>query len=92
MKYIVCYDIANPKRLNKVAKELNSRGYRLQKSFFSCDLTDSEYIDLVNFILEIIDMKTDRIAVYRICEKCISGGVYIGCNASEFFDKEYLIL
>ncbi|AHF89494.1 CRISPR-associated protein Cas2 [Opitutaceae bacterium TAV5] len=39
-RYLVCYDIANPKRLRQVAKLLESYGTRLQYSVFECPLDD----------------------------------------------------
>jgi CRISPR-associated protein Cas2 len=39
-RYLVCYDIANAKRLRRVAKLLKSYGTRLQYSVFECPLDD----------------------------------------------------
>ena len=39
-RYLVSYDIANPKRLRRVAKLLESFGTRLQYSVFECPLDD----------------------------------------------------
>ena len=32
--YLVCYDIADPKRLSKLARALEKRAYRIQYSIF----------------------------------------------------------
>ena len=37
-RYLVCYDIADPKRLRRVAKALKAYGVRLQFSVFECAL------------------------------------------------------
>jgi CRISPR-associated protein Cas2 len=37
-RYLVCYDICNPKRLRRVAKVCESFGQRLQYSVFECPL------------------------------------------------------
>jgi CRISPR-associated protein Cas2 len=39
-RYIVTYDIANPKRLRNVARVAESYGYRIQFSVFECLLDD----------------------------------------------------
>lgn len=92
MKYIICYDISDNKRLYRIAKALNFSGYRVQKSFFSCDLSDGEYQSLLSEILSRIDPDKDKVAIYKICEKCVSGGTFIGCTATQFFEKEYMVL
>lgn len=40
LRYIVSYDIANPKRLRRVAKLMESFGTRIQYSVFECALDD----------------------------------------------------
>ena len=45
-RYLVSYDIANPKRLRKVAKICESYGSRLQYSVFECPLDDTRYQQL----------------------------------------------
>jgi CRISPR-associated protein Cas2 len=39
-RYLVSYDICNPKRLRKVAKVMEGFGARLQLSVFECPLDD----------------------------------------------------
>lgn len=92
MKYIICYDITEPKRLVKVAKTLEKKGYRIQKSFFSL-LVDSNLMkDIQESLMEIIDGKKNKVAVYPICDRCVKSGIYIGSSAEDFFEKEYFIL
>jgi len=40
IRYLVSYDISNPKRLRKVARSLEGFGVRLQYSVFECPLDD----------------------------------------------------
>ena len=92
MKYIICYDITEPKRLVKVAKTLEKKGYRIQKSFFSLLVDEALMKDVQSCLIDIIDRKKDKVAVYPVCDRCIRSGVYIGCTAADFFEKEYFIL
>lgn len=45
-RYLVAYDIRDPKRLRAVARVLEAYGHRLQYSVFVCDLTFGELCDL----------------------------------------------
>lgn len=92
MKYLFCYDISNPKRLIKIAKVAESMGHRIQKSIFSLDLNIKEYEELMLAVTAIFDPSEDRIAVYKICERCASSGYYLGCDIMEFFRSNYIIL
>ena len=40
IRYLVSYDISDPKRLRKVARSLEGFGVRLQYSVFECPLDD----------------------------------------------------
>lgn len=40
IRYLVSYDISNPKRLRRVARTLEGFGVRLQYSVFECPLDD----------------------------------------------------
>lgn len=44
--YLVCYDIANDKRLRQVFKVCKNHGTHLQFSVFECDLTERELVQL----------------------------------------------
>jgi len=39
-RYLVCYDVADPKRLRRVAKVVEEYGTRIQFSVFECPLDD----------------------------------------------------
>lgn len=45
-RYLVAYDIRDPKRLRDVGRTLKAFGARLQYSVFVCDLTTAELCDL----------------------------------------------
>lgn len=48
-RYLVAYDICEPKRLRKICKTMEGYGERLQYSVFVCDLNG----------MEVVGMKTD---------------------------------
>ncbi|MDX2227652.1 MAG: CRISPR-associated endonuclease Cas2 [Verrucomicrobiae bacterium] len=59
--YLVCYDIANDKRLRKVFKTCGNYGIHLQFSIFECDLNPSEKIEMESELRDIINQNEDQI-------------------------------
>ncbi len=68
--YLFCYDIADSKRLHKVAKTLEKYGIRLQKSFFQLKATKDDKEFFKNQILLLLDLDKDRLDIYPVCEDC----------------------
>lgn len=64
--YLVCYDIANPRRLNQVHRFL--LGYKVggQKSFFECWLTQGELSTVRRGLIERLDLDTDRAHIFQL--------------------------
>lgn len=62
-RHLIAYDIANPKRLRKVIRTMESFGVRLQYSVFLCDLTRSELIGWKIGILEHIKPSEDSVVI-----------------------------
>jgi len=59
--YLVCYDIANDKRLRKVFKTCRNYGDHLQYSVFECDLTETERVKFESELDEIINHLEDQV-------------------------------
>ena len=70
MIYMVCYDIRNPKRLQKTAKIIENYGLRIQYSFFQCEMSQSIMQRMKKEVLSIIDIKMDYFFIYPLCEAC----------------------
>ncbi len=62
-RYLVCYDIINPKRLRRTFKKMNGFGQPVQYSVFVCDLSPKERVLLEKELTEIINEKEDRILI-----------------------------
>jgi CRISPR-associated protein Cas2 len=58
--YIVCYDIADAKRLRRVFKICRNYGNHLQFSVFECDLSQAEKIELERKLGETMNLKEDQ--------------------------------
>jgi CRISPR-associated protein Cas2 len=59
--YLVCYDIADDKRLRRVFKTCRDFGDHLQFSVFECDLNPSEKIELEAALSDIINHDEDQV-------------------------------
>ncbi|MPM97624.1 CRISPR-associated endoribonuclease Cas2 [bioreactor metagenome] len=59
--YLVCYDVADDKRLRKVSKTCSNFGDHLQFSIFECDLNASEKIELETILTGIINHMEDQV-------------------------------
>ena len=73
MFYLVCFDIVDDNKRNKVAKILKGCGYRFQKSVFECpDLTEKKLLKLKTGIEKHIDVEDDSVRYYRQCRGCLN--------------------
>ena len=59
--YIVCYDIADPKRLRSVFKKMRAWGDHLQFSVFECQLKSVDLVRLRAELAEIIHHHEDQV-------------------------------
>ena len=59
--YLVCYDIADDKRLRRTFKVCRGFGDHLQYSVFECDLNPSEKIELEQILNDLIDHTEDQV-------------------------------
>ena len=61
VRYIVTYDIADPKRLRMVFKKMKGAGDHLQFSVFRCDLTDRQRETLQLDLVDLIKPSEDQV-------------------------------
>lgn len=64
--WLVCYDIANPRRLQRIARRMERRGIRLQYSVFSVLADRNEIVEIHNELAELIDERHDDVRIYPI--------------------------
>ena len=69
MFVVVAYDIADDRRRNRVASELENFGSRVQFSVFECHLSRSQFKDLQSRLALLIVEEADRVCYYRLCDK-----------------------
>ena len=67
--YLVCYDIADPKRLRKVARVCEDFGLRKQFSVFFCRLSATDHVRLRSRLYDIIDLDRDQVLFIPLCRR-----------------------
>lgn len=65
-RYLIAYDIADPKRLYRVHKKVEAYAIGGQKSFYECWLTTHELIQLKNQISKIMKNEEDRLFIFQL--------------------------
>lgn len=61
LRYLISYDIANPKRLRRVARTLEGFGTRLQYSVFECSLDEIRLAELKSQLYPIVNHNEDQV-------------------------------
>ena len=65
-RYIVAYDVADPKRLQQTYKVMLGYGDRMQLSVFACDLSRIELARLREDLADLLDYSQDRILLVDV--------------------------
>jgi CRISPR-associated protein Cas2 len=64
--FLVCYDVSDQTRLQRVHKHILAYAVGGQKSFYECWLTPAELRSLQNVLLDIIDLAEDRVHFFQL--------------------------
>ena len=78
MIYIIAYDIADNKRRLRVAKTLESWGYRIQESVFQLRLDTATLARVRTSLAALISEGDDVIHIYSICSSCADRADILG--------------
>jgi len=76
-RYLVTYDIADPKRWRDVYDIVRCHGDRLQYSVYLCDMDGIEKIGMLSALRGVIDHHRDRIAIIDLGEPTVARGTMI---------------
>lgn len=87
MYLIVVYDMASPKRGNKLLKYLRSALTWIQNSVFEGEVTDSGYTILISNIKKLINKEKDSVIIYKFDSKKYTDRKLIGIekNSTDTF-------
>jgi len=92
MNMIVTYDIADPRRLNRVAKVIKDYGTRVQKSKFEITVDHRTFLEMKVRIENTIEPSEDGVKYFPVCDKCAGTLEIIGQGIFIDPDEEYYIL
>jgi len=68
MRWLIIYDIKNPKRLNRIARIMLNYSIRVQKSVFEAIADSSVISDLRKQVRSIIELE-DYVVYFKICDR-----------------------
>ena len=89
---IVTYDIAEPRRLNRIAKIMKDYGVRVQKSIFQVTVTEQVFYTMKLRIEKEMMLEKDGVKYFPLCEKCAATREIIGLGVFVDPDAEYEIV
>ena len=93
-RFLVCYDVSDPKRLARTYKKMNGFGESAQYSVFICDLSPKERVLLEEALTEILNLKEDRALIVDMGPSEGRGGksyTVLG-NAREFSRRPVVVV
>jgi len=91
MNMIVAYDIADIRRLARVAKIIKDYGIRVQKSIFEVDVTPKIFTEMKHRVDDTVMPEEDGVKYFPLCEKCAGTVEIIGQGVFTDPDEEYYI-
>jgi CRISPR-associated protein Cas2 len=92
MRIFAIYDIANPRRLNRVARILKDYGQRVQQSKFEIDVTEKTFTELRARIAETIEDAEDGVKYIPLCERCLQKTEILGLGRFVDPDTEFVVV
>ncbi|MDO9559981.1 MAG: CRISPR-associated endonuclease Cas2 [Syntrophales bacterium] len=91
MNLIVAYDIADPKRLSRIAKIMLDYGTRVQKSIFEVTLTTPTFREMKDRVEQVIVNEEDGVKYFPLCQKCAGTLEIIGQGQFTDPDSEFYV-
>ncbi len=76
--YLVCYDIADPKRLSKIHRSIVKHALFIQLSVYYLEGNQDDLNDLLDDLQQLMDERNDDIRAYQIGP--LSEALQIGCR------------
>jgi CRISPR-associated protein Cas2 len=90
--YLVCYDVVNDTRRNRIAKLLKGYGLRVQKSVFECLLSD-EQLQLVKTRLDrYLKLEEDQVRFYPMSGHTRRKVMILGMQPDREIDDDAFIV
>lgn len=91
MQYVVCYDIADDGRRNRLASALLDFGVRIQESVFTANLDEQLAMRMLERIKRTIDEHWDRVHVFQLCQSCSPRTLVLG-TAENVVEHDFYVV
>ena len=82
-RFIVCYDIADDKRRQRVAQILDAYGDRIQESVFELPVASNPMQECQDTNADALDFTIDGLIVYPLCSACDKKTQYFGASSKD---------
>lgn len=92
MRILVLYDIADARRLSRVARILKDYGFRVQKSKFEIDVTERALAELRSRLIAEIDEAEDGVKYIPLCARCMQKIEILGLGRYVDPESEFVIM
>ena len=92
MYMVIAYDIADARRLTRVAKAMEDYGSRVQYSIFEAELHDGALRRLQARITHIIDEEADGVKYFPLCHRCMQSVRVHGRGGLPEYSATHLVL
>ena len=77
-RFLIAYDICEPKRLRQVCKTMEEYGERLQYSVFICDLSRSELVHARQQVERQMNLREDSVVIVDLGDTDSARFTFIG--------------
>jgi CRISPR-associated protein Cas2 len=91
VKRVVCYDIIDDRRRNKVFKLLKDYGRRVQYSVFEVECDELNWLQLEFRLVSLLN-EEDSLSVYTLCRSCTQRAIYRGSFTERLEEEQNPIL
>jgi len=92
MNMIIAYDIAHPRRLQRVAKVLKDYGLRVQNSVFEVDIDPARFRQLRRRTEALLDPLEDGVKYFPLCGRCSGLVLNIGPDVGQIEIQPLVII
>lgn len=92
MRWVVSYDIVEDGHRRKMARILETWGIRVQYSIFECDLAPEDQRCLSGLLKECLDVETDSLRWYPLCNNCLIKVVNLGGGVGPVEGRVYYLV
>lgn len=92
MNMLVAYDIADPKRLQRIAKVMKDYGQRVQKSIFEVEVTPRQFSVMKWRTEAEMVPSEDGVKYFPLCGRCCDTVITYGRNMRIEEQGSYLIV